>query len=87
MRWNAREVERGFKSLSWLYLHLYVTVSNSLNLVRKICHNRLYSVYQMKENKIDQHGFLKLKQGQVNMSLDQNEGCTFVSNQKCTVYI
>lgn len=71
MRWNAREVEKGFKSLSWLYLHLYVTVSNSLNLVRKICHNRLYSVYQVKKNKIEPAWIFEAKTGSGEHGLGQ----------------
>lgn len=63
MRWDAREVEEGFKSLFWLYLCLYVTVSNSLTLVRKICHNRLHSVYQMKENRIEPACIFEAKTG------------------------
>lgn len=70
MSWDARKVERGFKSLFWLYLCLYVTVSNSLNLVRKIRHNRLYSVYQMKENKIEPGCIFEAKTGSGEHELD-----------------
>lgn len=55
-------------------------------LGRKICHNRLYSVYQVKQSRIEPECiFFKAEQGQVTMSLNEHE--VSGKDRKCPLYL